>query len=130
MSELSEKDKALKAVLTMWNAIYNPPEFHILPNDIYKARKLLEEIIEKHYQSANAGIDTSEVDPTDVGSVGWAGGPTFGKGEYIKVLGIRAKITRIDTVVDKIFVQYDSGDCDAMTFPDARRGNPDGSFIP
>lgn len=58
MSELSEKDKALKAVLTMWNAIYNPPEFNILPNDIYKARKLIEEIIEDHYQPANHNVTT------------------------------------------------------------------------
>lgn len=96
---------------------------------LYQASRLLEGFIEGAGVLESAIPDVG-INPEDVSNVGWISGPTFRKGEYIHVLGFRGKITRIDTVRDNLHIQYDSGDCDVVTFHDARRGNPTGSFTP
>lgn len=44
--ELTEKEKALKSLRLLFNAIYAPADYYTPPNDIYEARRTIEKFIE------------------------------------------------------------------------------------
>lgn len=46
--KLTDQQKAQKAIRLLWNALYGSAEYHIAPNDIYDARRILEQYIEQY----------------------------------------------------------------------------------